>query len=30
LKTVGEHPVSVALHTDVVVEVTIAVVADNT
>ena len=25
LKTVGEHPVSVALHTDVVVDVTIAV-----
>ena len=29
LKTVGEHPVSVALHTDVVVEVTVAVVGDN-
>ena len=29
LKTVGEHAVSVALHTDVVVEVTIAVVADH-
>ncbi|MES2740429.1 MAG: 50S ribosomal protein L9 [Pseudomonadota bacterium] len=28
LKTVGEHPVSVALHTDVVVEVTIAVVGE--
>jgi large subunit ribosomal protein L9 len=28
LKTVGEHPVSVALHTDVVVEVTVAVVGD--
>ena len=26
LKTVGEHPVSVAAHTDVVVEVTIKVV----
>ncbi len=25
LKTVGEHPVSVALHTDVVVDVTVAV-----
>ena len=29
LKTVGEHAVSVALHTDVVVEVTIAVVPDH-
>ena len=29
LKTVGEHPVSVALHTDVVVEVTVHVVPDN-
>ena len=28
LKTTGEHPVSVALHTDVVVEVTVAVVGD--
>jgi large subunit ribosomal protein L9 len=28
LKTVGEHPVSVALHTDVVVEVTVAVVGE--
>ena len=28
LKTVGEHPVSVALHTDVVVDVTIAVVPE--
>jgi large subunit ribosomal protein L9 len=28
LKTVGEHTVSVALHTDVVVEITIAVVGD--
>ncbi|AXA89762.1 50S ribosomal protein L9 [Massilia sp. YMA4] len=28
LKTVGEHPVSVSLHTDVVVEVTVAVVGD--
>jgi large subunit ribosomal protein L9 len=28
LKTVGEHPVSVAAHTDVVVEVTVAVVAE--
>jgi large subunit ribosomal protein L9 len=27
LKTVGEHPVSVAPHTDVVVEVTVQVVA---
>jgi large subunit ribosomal protein L9 len=27
LKTVGEHPVSVALHTDVVVDITVAVVA---
>jgi large subunit ribosomal protein L9 len=25
LKTVGEHPISVALHTDVVVEITVAV-----
>ena len=29
LKTVGEHAVSVALHTDVVVEVTIAVVGEH-
>jgi large subunit ribosomal protein L9 len=29
LKTVGEFPVQVALHTDVVVDVTVAVVADN-
>ena len=29
LKTVGEHPVSVAAHTDVVVEVTVLVVAQN-
>ncbi|AKJ29025.1 50S ribosomal protein L9 [Caldimonas brevitalea] len=29
LKTVGEHPVSVALHTDVVVDITVAVVAAN-
>ena len=29
LKTVGEHPVSVALHTDVVVEVTVHVVAES-
>ncbi len=29
LKVVGEHAVAVALHTDVVIEVTIAVVADN-
>ena len=28
LKTVGEHPVSVAAHTDVVVDVTVAVVAE--
>jgi large subunit ribosomal protein L9 len=28
LKAVGEHPVSVALHTDVVVEVTVAVVGE--
>ncbi|TFW33559.1 50S ribosomal protein L9 [Massilia horti] len=28
LKTVGEHPVAVALHTDVVVDVTIAVVGE--
>ena len=28
LKAVGEHPVSVALHTDVVVEVTVKVVAE--
>jgi large subunit ribosomal protein L9 len=28
LKTVGEHPVAVALHTDVVVEITIAVVGE--
>jgi large subunit ribosomal protein L9 len=28
LKTVGEHPVSVAAHTDVVVEVTVAVIAE--
>lgn len=28
LKTVGEHPVSVAAHTDVVVEVTVQVVAE--
>lgn len=28
LKTTGEHPVSVALHTDVVVEITIAVVGE--
>ena len=28
LKTTGEHPVSVALHTDVVVEVTVAVVGE--
>jgi large subunit ribosomal protein L9 len=28
LKVVGEHPVSVALHTDVVVEVTVAVVGE--
>ena len=29
LKTAGDHPVSVALHTDVVVEVTIAVIGDH-
>jgi large subunit ribosomal protein L9 len=28
LKTVGEHPVSVAAHTDVVVEITVAVIAE--
>jgi len=28
LKTVGEHPVSVALHTDVVVDVSVVVVAE--
>jgi large subunit ribosomal protein L9 len=28
LKTTGEHPVSVALHTDVVVDVTVAVVGE--
>jgi len=28
LKTVGEHPVSVALHTDVVVDITVNVVAE--
>jgi large subunit ribosomal protein L9 len=28
LKTTGEHPVAVALHTDVVVEITIAVVGE--
>ena len=29
LKTTGEHPVAVALHTDVVVEITIAVVGEQ-
>ncbi|GGC59851.1 50S ribosomal protein L9 [Undibacterium terreum] len=29
LKTVGDHPVSVALHTDVVVEVTVAVLGEH-
>ena len=29
LKTVGDHPVSVALHTDVVVEITIAVLGEH-
>jgi large subunit ribosomal protein L9 len=29
LKTVGDHPVSVALHTDVVVEVTISVLGEH-
>ena len=29
LKTTGEHPVSVALHTDVVVDVTVAVVGET-
>ncbi|WP_194721594.1 50S ribosomal protein L9 [Noviherbaspirillum malthae] len=29
LKVVGEHPISVALHTDVVVEVTVAVVGEQ-
>ena len=28
LKTVGEHTVSVAAHTDVVVDITVAVVAE--
>jgi large subunit ribosomal protein L9 len=28
LKTTGEHPVAVALHTDVVVEITVAVVGE--
>jgi hypothetical protein len=28
LKAVGEHPVSVSLHTDVLVEVTVAVVGE--
>lgn len=29
LKTVGDHPVSVALHTDVVIDVTVAVVGEQ-
>ena len=29
LKTVGDHPVSVALHTDVVVDITVAVVPEH-
>ena len=29
LKTVGDHPVSVALHTDVVIEITIAVLGEH-
>ena len=29
LKTVGDHPISVALHTDVVVEVTVAVLGEH-
>jgi large subunit ribosomal protein L9 len=29
LKTTGEHPVAVALHTDVVVEIVIAVVGEQ-
>lgn len=29
LKTVGEHPASVALHTDVIVELTVAVAAES-
>lgn len=29
LKVVGEHPISVALHTDVVVEITVAVVGEQ-
>jgi large subunit ribosomal protein L9 len=29
LKTIGDHPVSVALHTDVVVEVTVAVLGEH-
>jgi len=29
LKTVGDHPIAVALHTDVVVEVTISVLGEH-
>ena len=29
LKTVGEHPVTVAPHTDVVVDITVAVVGET-
>jgi large subunit ribosomal protein L9 len=29
LKTAGDHPISVALHTDVVVEITVAVLGDH-
>ncbi|MFZ2989804.1 50S ribosomal L9 C-terminal domain-containing protein, partial [Ideonella sp.] len=29
LKTVGEHPVSLSLHTDVVAEITVAVVGET-
>jgi large subunit ribosomal protein L9 len=29
LKTVGDHPVSVALHTDVVVDVTVSVLGEH-
>ena len=29
LKTTGDHPISVALHTDVVVEITVAVLGDH-
>jgi large subunit ribosomal protein L9 len=29
LKTVGDHPVSVSLHTDVVVDLTVAVLGEH-